>query len=91
MRYIKFEGSAPYCGTDFEDVAEFEDTATDGEIDEYAAELAHDNGESYSYLCTGWGENFEDEEDEEIYYANCECGWTEITKEEYERMKEEGY
>lgn len=91
MRYIKFEGSAPYCGTDFETVAIFEDDTPDGVINEYADNLAHDNGESYEYLATGWDGEFESEEDEESYYDDCECSWTEVTKEEYERIRERLY
>lgn len=91
MRWIKFEGGAPYCGTEFEDIAVFDNDTPDSEINEYAEELAHDNGETYSYLHTGWEGDFEDEDDEESYYEDCWCNWEEITQEKYERIRLEGF
>lgn len=89
MRYILFSGGTDYCGTKFEDCAVFDDGTPDSEIDNYANALAIDNGETFEYLHTGWDGAFEDEEDEESYYASCYCEWAEVSKEEYETFREE--
>ena len=47
-----------------------------------------DNAQSFEYIVTGWDENFELEEEREDYYGNLECGWEEITKEEYEENRQ---
>lgn len=89
MRWIIFEGGTDYCGTKFTDWATFADDTSDSDINDYANALARDNGESFEYLHTGWGGEFEDEEDKESYYAGCYCEWTEVTKEEYEKIRKE--
>ena len=48
-----------------------------------AEEYNQENAETYSYLATGWEEDFETDEDEENYYYDCTCYWEEITEEEY--------
>lgn len=53
----------------------------------FTAELAADNGETYSYVATGWGEDFETEQDEESYYENLYCEWEEVSEEEYEENR----
>lgn len=91
MRYIKFSGGTDYCGTEFEDIQAFEDSVTDSELDEQAEEMARENGESYSYLHTGWEDEFEDEDDEEAYFAGCYCNWEEVSYEEYAQyMRDNG-
>ena len=52
IRYIKFEGSAYYVGTEFEEYLKTD--MSDKELDEYARELARENAISYEYLVFGW-------------------------------------
>ena len=97
IRYIKFEGSAYYVGTEFEEYLKTD--MSDKELDEYARELAKENAISYEYLVFGWDTTIEDiaeeencsiEEAEEIYqdtiddyYASCDCSWSIVTEEEW--------
>ena len=97
IRYIKFEGSAYYVGTEFEEYLKTD--MSDKELDEYARELAEENAASYEYLVFGWDTTIEDiaeeencsiEEAEEIYqdtiddyYASCDCSWSVVTEEEW--------
>lgn len=83
MKYIKINFGNEYCGCDGEKYLAFEDDSTEEEIDEYAYELAIENANSYSYLYTGWENDFEDEDDEENYYSNIEFFWEEVSKEEW--------
>ena len=98
IRYIKFEGSAYYVGTEFEEYLKTD--MSDKELDEYARELAKENAISYEYLVFGWDTTIEDiaeeencsiEEAEEIYqdtiddyYASCDCSWSIATEEEWQ-------
>lgn len=84
-RYFKFTANTPYCGTENTEYLELSDTVTEAELNEIAAEMAHENGESYDYLHTGWDEDFEDEEDEQWYYDSCTCNWEEVTVDEFLR------
>ncbi len=91
MRYIHFYGSSGYCGTDYHELRTFDDDIEDSELNDISAELAHDNAETYSYLATGWSEEFESEEEEQEYYANAYdyCGWDEVeTEEEFNDLEE---
>lgn len=88
MRYIHFSGGTPYCGCDFDEVEEFPDDTEDSFLDQIAEDKAHDNGESFEYCATGWGEGFESEEEEESYYMDCWCNWEEISEEEYMELLE---
>lgn len=97
IRYIKFEGSAYYVGTEFEEYLKTD--MSDKELDEYARELTKENATSYEYLVFGWDTTIEDiaeeencsiEEAEEIYqdtiddyYASCDCSWSIATEEEW--------
>jgi len=90
MKYIHFFGNAGFCGTDYHEFMEFEDDTPDDVIGDLSDGFAHDNAESYEYCATGWGDEFASEEDEEEYYenaANC-CGWEELSKKDYEDLKE---
>lgn len=89
MFYFRFTADTPYCGTELVDYQKFEERPTDAELDEIAADLAHNNAEGYEYLVTGWGDDNFDDEDEEAealdnYYADCCGSWEEITEEEFE-------
>lgn len=75
MRYIRFRGSTPYCGTAYDEVEEFDDSVTDEELDEISEDKRLQNAESYEYLATGWGDDFETEEEREQYYEDCEGSW----------------
>ena len=97
VRYIKFEGSAYYVGTDFEEY--LKTNMSDKELNEHAHELAKENAASYEYLVFGWDTTIEDIAEEENcsieeaegiyqdaiddYYSNCECSWRIITEEEW--------
>ena len=61
--------TTPYCGTDAEYwvYADSEESIDKNDLEEWVNE----NAEAYSYLATGWCEDFETEEDEENYYADC--------------------
>lgn len=85
MVYIKFVGGNGYCGCDWEEYQAFEEF-NEKEFDEILEELSYENAESYEYIATGWGEDFETEEDREDYYdrALSEGNWFEVTEEEYE-------
>lgn len=85
MKYIKFYGGNGYCDCDFEQYEVYEDKEVNEDfLNDIAEELGMDNAQSFEYVVTGWDEDFESEEDREIYYENIEYGWVEITKEEYE-------
>lgn len=84
MKYIKFYGGNGYSGCDFEQYEVYEDNITEEALAEIAYDLANDNAQSYEYVVTGWDGEFESEEEREDYYENIECGWEEVTKEEYE-------
>jgi hypothetical protein len=93
MKYIKFFGSAGFCGTDEEVYDLFLDGITDEELDDTAEEKRRELGESYEYLATqGYDEEDYDIEDDfeealdqaiEWYWENVSVGWEEVTEEEY--------
>lgn len=85
MVYIKFVGGNGYCGCDWEEYQVFEEF-NEKEFDEILEELSYENAESYEYIATGLGEDFETEDDREDYYdrALSEGNWFEVTEEEYE-------
>lgn len=79
-RYVKITGGNGYCGCDFEDYVKFDNDTTDEVINEWAADLARDNAESYEGLF-----DFEEDNDEEteFYYENIYWDWEEVSEEEY--------
>lgn len=79
--YFKLECYTPYAGTDQIDYLEFD---SEEEGNGYGEDTAAENAGSYSYLASGWGEDFENEEAEEDYYSNCGYILTEVSKEEFE-------
>lgn len=94
MRYIKFYGATPFCGTDFEDYEEFEDDTTDEYLNEEAASRAYDNGGMYENIETDYSicrEDYDSEEEYESafsdasdeYYAECTGDWEEVSYEEF--------
>ena len=93
MRYIKFYGSAGFCGTDEEVYDLFLDETTDEELDDVAEEKYRELGESYEYLATQeydeedyeTVEDFEEALDQAIewYWEDVYVGWEEVTEEEY--------
>lgn len=91
MRYIHFYGSAGYCGTDYHDFQVFDEDTEDYELNQISEDIAYDCAQSYSYLHTGWEGDFENEEDEEMYYEDAMgyCGWAELSKQEWEDLKEQ--
>lgn len=83
MYYYKFTATTPYCGTDTEELFESEEPLEQWAIDEMCADYAREVGETYSYLATGWDEDWDTEEDEENYFADCSCECEELTFEEW--------
>lgn len=77
-RYIIATFSNGYCRCDVEEYWIFPADATDIYIDEYLGECIGDYADSYRPLY----EDFEDEEDEELYYENCSVDWRDATQEE---------
>lgn len=91
MRYIHFYGDAGTCGTDYHILDSFPDDTTDAFLEGVSSDLAYDCAQSFSYCYTGWGEDFEDEEDEAQYYddAMSHCGWEELSEAKWKELKEE--
>ena len=93
--YVCFYLSNGYAGCDDEHYfkEEFPDDTPDEVIDSFINDLysaeVYDYLETYSYVATGWGEDFESEEDEEYYYSGEYCNWEYITEEEYLENAEE--
>lgn len=59
----------PYCGTD---TTYWVLAAKENDIDTEDIDIwVHEGAESFEYLATGWGDDFETEEDREDYYADC--------------------
>lgn len=92
MKYFRFCANTPYSGTEQERYLAFPDNVTEEELEEYAEEMAHNNGESFEYLVFGWdadpvgdGEMSQEEYDEQIdnFYADCDCSFEEVTEEEF--------
>ena len=50
MKYVKYEMSAGYCGTDKTVYAKFDDDATDDEIAEIGSDMAWEHAESYGAI-----------------------------------------
>ena len=91
MFYYKFTADTPYCGTEAVEYHKFDTKPNDEMLNCIAEQMARENGESYEYLVTGWDdENIEDLTEGEIEemlnndYADCHCGYVEVTEEEYE-------
>ena len=82
-RYIKITAGTPYYGTKEEFFQIFDDDTSDEFIDEIAEEIRQDHAESFEYLARGWDEDWESEEEENNYYADCWATWKEISKEEF--------
>ena len=77
MKYIRFDYSAGFCGTDTYEFGKFEDTATDEEIGEIAEDLCENHCEMYGV--------YEDEESDvepELDYS-----WKEVPIEEVEKSR----
>ena len=86
MKYVKFHGETGYCGCDFDEYEKYDDNVTEEFLNEVLDDMVHENGESFEYCATGWGNSWESEEEEDEYYENCSGSWEFITKEEYEEM-----
>ncbi len=94
-RYIKITGGTGFCGCDFEEYLVFDDSICNEAIDEVAWDIANGNAESYEDIERDYcidEDEYDDYDDyetavneaREMYYADVECSWKEITKEEYE-------
>lgn len=100
MRYIKFYGSTPFCGTDYEEYEVYEDTMTDEVLDEECDERARANAESYEDMERDYGiyeEDYDSREEYEDayaeacdeYYSDSTGYWEEISEEEYKEFAED--
>lgn len=87
MKYVKFMCETPFCGTELEEYCAFEDNITEEELDDILNDMVYDNAQSFEYCATGWGSDFESEEEREAYYEDCCGSWVYISKEEYEENK----
>lgn len=77
MKYIRFDYSAGFCGTDTYEFGKFEDTTTIDEIDEIAEELCENHCEMYGV--------YDDEESDvepELDYS-----WREVSESEVEMRR----
>ena len=85
IKYYHLSGGNGYYGCDWDEYVAFDDDVSMDEIEDYANNLAYENAESYEYVATGWGEDFESEEDRNGYYdyVSDYTNWKEITEEEY--------
>lgn len=81
--YYRFTAWTPYAGTEDEFCCEFDKPLTEQELKEMLEEHIQTTAEGYEYLATGWDGDFEDEEERNNYYADCDGEWEEITEEEY--------
>lgn len=90
MIYVRFYGGNGYCGCDYEEYEAFSDNYPVDMIDDYSNELAYDNAETFEYVVTGWGEDWESEEDRDWYYETAldYCGWDYCSQEEYEENQQ---
>ena len=52
MKYVKFYGSAGFCGTNYEEYEAFSDDVTEEEIQEASNDKGQWNGDGYEYLAT---------------------------------------
>ena len=94
MRYIKFYGSTPFCGTDYEEYEALEDSWTDKQLDSESEERCYSNASMYEDIETDYQiyrddytteEEYKDAYDEasDEYYSECFGDWEEVSYEEY--------
>ncbi len=85
MRYIKYILDVGYAGCNEEDVMALPDDISDVAIEANLYEALQDYAQSMEHVAEGydWEEGWENEEDKEYYYENCNYSWEEITEEEY--------
>ncbi len=83
MRYIHFFGNAGYCGTNYDKYLPYTDGTPDSEIEKDSKNFNYENASNYTWICGEW----EDKEDEEIYYklAAATARWEEISKKRYRK------
>lgn len=77
MKFVKFEMSAGYCGTDVEVYGKFKDDTPEEEIDGIALELVQDHCESY-------GIDIEQEEEESGVEWEYDYSWSYVEEEDVE-------
>lgn len=88
--YARFSFSNGYCGCNREDYIcrividdDISQSAIDSFIQEEFETEMYEYLETYEYVATGWGKDWESEEDREAYYQGEYCNWNYITEEEY--------
>jgi hypothetical protein len=77
MKFVKYEMSAGYCGTDKTVYAKFDDKTTDDEIANIGEQIAWDHADSYGAV-----EEWE-KENPEIEFE-LDYSWSYITEKEYD-------
>lgn len=85
--YYRFFISSPYGGTDHEEWLAVREPWTDHDLSENFADLVFECAESYAYLRTGWGQDFDNVEDYDEWLEDCfeSSYWNEETRDEYLR------
>jgi len=73
MKYIRFDYSAGYCGTDTYEFGKFEDSVANDEIDDIAEQLCENHCEMYGI--------YEENEDVE---PELDYSWKEVSESEVE-------
>lgn len=76
---ITFDNGYTEC-----EVEEYMEVEDEEDAQCYAEDSLTDYAESYFYVATSWGNDFETEEEREEYFENCSYSIKEITQEEYE-------
>lgn len=94
--YVHFFGSTGYCGTEYDEYEAVPARAiSDDNVVRFFSEMCDDysyeNAQAYEYMVTGWGEGWENEEEESAYYTEAiENGsWEFCSKEEYDKFMNE--
>lgn len=89
MKFIKFECSTPYVGTDRSEYLVFEDDVTDSDLDMQSKGFAIENGKFFSHLIKTEIEGM-NEYERNLYYLeylqDCldSAKWSEVTEQEFD-------
>lgn len=71
MYIYEFHVATPYAGTESIYKEQSETPIAEIDLNEMLADYVYEKAESFAYLRTGWEEDFEDEEDREMWIADC--------------------
>jgi hypothetical protein len=89
MNWYKMVWDTAYSGTERVEYMQFDST---DEAEQYLNEGVREHGENYAYLEHGWDQDWEDEEQEEMYYEACaeNSYCDQLTEEEVAELIEDG-